>query len=174
MKPIEVFVKYCKIKHIMPEMKGIVGNKYIKWYTYNSFSCMYEYSNADFKTLVNNVVKDCGFKLVFHNVEKYFNRTCNKEEYLKAKRTWEYFVKNNIKVKNPIQKGDKVTVVLYDNRTEADYYFDDFYIGYETVILTSEIGAKVYMSPNNIRKVNDKEFRMDYYIKWKGKEYGID
>ena len=173
MEPIEVFLKYCKIRDIIPIMIKHVNYRYNKQFVYNFKKRCYEETYRDFKNVVNSETFYRGFNDLFYEIEYAFRGYPDNPKYHDAKRKWYSFVKNNIKIKNPINFGDKVTV-LCDNDTEKEFTFISFFDGFREMVVSDENGRNHYIKLSRLKKVNGNDYVIDFYVKWKGKEYGID
>ena len=172
MKPIEVFIKYAKIRGIMPFIKAREGGKVIRipdWYSW-------QMSYKDFKTFANEYTYHNGFYGLFSELEYYFfGNDCmyRNENYSKAIRLWNGFVARNILVKNPPKEGDKLTINTFGN-TEEEYTFLKFYDAFRSVQVKDDTGRMFYYNVDRIKKLNGEPFELEFYIKWKRKTYGID
>ena len=172
MKPIEVFIKYAKIRGIMPFIKYRERGKVIQVPDWYSWDMVFK----DFKTFANEYTYHNGFYGLFSELEYYFfGHDCPQinQDYNKASRLWNGFVSRNIFLKNEPKEGDKLTLLAYNNR-EEDYKFLKFYDGYRTLQVKSDSGRTFFYNIDRIKKLNGEPYKLDFYIKWKRKTYGID
>ena len=172
MKPIEVFIKYAKIRGIMPFIKARERGKVIQIPDWHSWVMVFK----DFKTFANEFTYHHGFNGLFSELEYYFfGYNCSQinQDYNKASRLWTGFVNRNIFLKNEPKEGDKLTLLAYNNR-EEDFKFLKFYDGYRSLQVKSDSGRIFHYSVDRIKKLNGEPYELDFYIKWKRKTYGID
>jgi hypothetical protein len=172
MKPIEVFIKYAKIRGIIPFIKARERGKVIQVPDWHSWDMVFK----DFKTFANEFTYHNGFYGLFSELEYYFfGHDCSQinQDYNKALRLWTGFVNRNIFLKNAPKEGDKLTLLAYNNR-EEDYKFLKFYDGYRSLQVKSDSGRTFYYNVDRIKKLNGEPYELDFYIKWKRKTYGID
>ena len=172
MKPIEVFIKYAKIRGIMPFIKARERGKVIQvpdWYSWVM-------GFKDLKTFVNEFTFHNGFYGLFSELEYYFfGYNCSQinQNYNKASRLWTGFVNRNIFLKNEPKEGDKLTLLTHANR-EEDFKFLKFYDGYRSLQVKSDRGRTFYYNVDRIKKLNGEPYELDFYIKWKRKTYGFN
>lgn len=171
MKPIEVFIKYAKIRGIMPFLKAKERNKVIATPDWHSWDIVYR----NFKTYTNEYVLHNGFYGLFSELEYYFfgHDSMYNQDYNKAIRLWPGFVSRNILIKNPPKEGDTITVTTFAN-DEHDYKFIQFWDAYRSIQVKDELGRRFFYNTDRIKKLNGEPYEMDFYIKWKRKTYGID
>jgi hypothetical protein len=171
MKPIEVFIKYAKIRGIMPFLKFKEHNKVIAIPDWHTWKVAYK----NFKTYTNEYVKYSGFYGLFSELEYYFfgHDAALNQDYSRAIRLWTGFVNKNIFIKNPPDVGDTIRIVIFANE-ERDYKFLRFLDGYRSVQVKDDNGRLFYYNVDKIRKVNGEPYELDFYIKWKRKTYGIN
>jgi hypothetical protein len=171
MKPVEVFIKYAKIRGIMPLLKAKEGNKVIQIPDWNSWEMVYK----NFKTFANEYVYHSGFYGLFSELEYYFfgHNCMYNQDYNKAMRLWTGFVTRNILVKNPPKEGDKITLLAYNNN-EENFTFIKFYDSYRSLQVKDDNGRAYHYKVDRIRKLNGEPYELEFCIKWKRKTYGID
>lgn len=175
MKPVEVFVKYCKLKGIMHHIKKIENNNYVINFVYSTdFSLKKQFltipdalsnsfENKGFFWMFCDFEYACWERIGWMNSYIYFN-----DKYYKASTCWRRFVRNNVILKNDIKKGDKVKFV----GRNSSYSFIKFAKGYRDVIVRNlENNRLCTFRVKEIEKINDEDFAADFYIKFKGKIY---
>ena len=171
MEPTEVFLKYCKIRGILPDIKCIENYKKL-----NTFLL---WDGRDkplsLRSFINGVAKVYGFSSLFYDIERNWRKYPNNENYLKAKKMWSGFVRKNIFLKNVPKIGDEVKIVdpsMRDvNIIKGEFlHFDPSY-QFVTIKLNN-CGTTATFRARNIESVNGEPYKLDFYIKWKGKEYG--
>ena len=177
MKPIEVFLKYCKIRGIVGEVKSMENFKQITKYRYDAGTRKYVEIRLMFKDTINLHVNEFGFRYLFNEIENlYCKNRCFSEKYLKAKRLWNDFCRNNVKISNPLNKGDKITV-RFSLEGEIQYEFVEYTNDHNAIIVLKDgKRQKIFLGTRDIICLeNGEEYEADFFIKWKGKEYyGIE
>ena len=86
---------------------------------------------------------------------------------------WLGFVKKNIFVKNTPKENDKIVILNYSHNYE-EYSFLKFYDEYRSLQVKSDSGRIFHYNVDRIKELNGEPYELDFYIKWKGKTYGID
>jgi hypothetical protein len=168
MKPIEVFIKYIKIRDLMMFLKNKERNKVISVLDLKTWKLV----NKDFKSFVNDYVCHNGFHGLFIELEYYFfgHDSAMNQGYEKASRLWSGFVKKNVFIKNSPKDGDSIEIMLGNMPTE--YKFCRFIDEYRTVEVKDILGRAFFFNVDKIQTVNGEPYEMNFYIKWKGKVYG--
>ena len=114
---------------------------------------------------------------LFYNVFNELTRwgTDANDDYRKCLRKWRYFVNNNVKYKT-IKPGDKIEYSFFANDMRIKKaVVKEVYPQSGTVLVYDEedrCNRIVYLGW--IKRVNGNDFKIDYYIKYKGKTYGLD
>lgn len=175
MKPVEVFVKYCKLKGIMRHIKKIENNSYVTSFKYSA-DYTFKKTNITISDSISDSFENKGFFWMFCDFECICwrrildtnNYLYSNDEYYKAARCWRRFVRNNVILKNDVKKGDKVKFV----GRNSSYAFIEFAKGYRDVIVRNlENNRLCTFRVKEIEKINDEDFAADFYIKFKGKIY---
>ena len=175
MKPIEVFVKYCKLKGIMSHIKNIENYGYSTEYKYTEYR-NYKKTFSSITDSLSRTFKNKGFFWMFCDLEclcwsritECNNYLYHNEDYVKASKSWRRFVRNNVKLKNEPKKGDIVKISHRDN----EFLFDGFSRGYKCIdVINQDFNYKATYDVNFIESINGEDFKMDFYIKFNGKTY---
>ena len=172
----ELFIKFCKMNKLMPFLmtkfykKQPIAYKRLNG-TYVEYKCNFDdYFSSKVKN--NYPILDL-YHEIFNELTKW--GTEGNDTYRKGLKKWRYFVKNNAKLKS-IKYGDKVTFSYFSNDTnDINATVKEIYPEHGTALIKYEddgIDRTIFISW--IKKLNGEDFKKDYYIKYKGKTYGLD
>ena len=165
----EVYIWYCR-------EKGVLGEAIKKFYdsklTIRDSNGYLRHVSLD--EHINPQFYYFGINYVVEYLFDYKNSTNDSEKYALAKKQWRYFVKHNVKLKEDYKEGDKVEYSYGSqiNPSVAKLISLDKLDGY--VYVESQNGYKHCIPYSCVKRINGKPFKMDFYIKRKGKTYGID
>lgn len=174
----ELFIKFCKMNKLMPFLMTKFYEKKPKIYKrqngkYSQYECNFdEYFHS-------KLISCCTFFNLYHLFHKIFDEltswgTETNDEYKKALRKWKYFVRSNVFCKN-IEIGDTIIYSFYNGGPKMEAVVKEVFKQYSTALVTNKeekYDKVVYL--DWIEEVNGNKFKKDYYIKYKGKTYGID
>lgn len=183
MTSIQLFKWFCKEQGIMGEMFSLYHAMQPKLTTYEDGE--YKARPLSFGEYVTNAINYSGFLDLFWNIESNYNakvRNCRWErkpireglitpKFLKAKKNWDYFVKNNVFVdENSLKRGD---TVRWNNHIVTIKEIDKRWCNITAELATEGRGSRnVWFKFSGLKdKDTNEPLNLNYYIKRKRRVY---
>lgn len=178
----EVFLWYCKDKKVF----GNVISLYEQLVNPRGWShklrrlvtiSFEEFLNRQFYTNGgNNFFQNLFSRNIYPNKYNQFYKYNELRNFKNACKKWDYFFKNNIKIKPIIKVNDEVVYVSFtmkhNGRSLTPVYCNSY--GFFVVDIIDENGRKKTIKVDIIKKINGSPFKLDFYIERRGKKYGFN
>ena len=184
MTDLQIFTWFCKEQNIMGDIFSLYHAMQPKLTTYEDGE--YKTRPLSFGEYITNAINYSGFLDLFWNIESNYGakvRNCRWErkpiredlitpKFLKAKRNWDYFVKNCLFIEeNSLKRGD---IVKWNNHTVSIKEIDTRWCNITASVVgaTGLFGRNVYFKFSGLKNNETNEpFKLNYYIKRKRREY---
>lgn len=172
----EIYIWYCKHMGVFGNvMNMFIEKKPKKWEigTANSIP-------VTFDEFFEDNLNIYGLRLIFKNMfaeiyAPYYRKFGTTEKYIKAKKKWNYFVSNNVKLDTQLNKDDVIVfkTLGHEHVGHVTVPYDGISSHIEVVYNVGGSTIKAAIKPSAIKSRNYKPLKFSYHIEKKGKKYGI-
>ena len=183
MTSIQLFKWFCKEQGIMGEMFSLYHAMQPKLTTYENGG--YNTRALSFDEYISNTINYSGFLDLFWNIEsnyrakvrsciwerKPINENLITDKFLRVKKNWDYFVKNNLFVdENSLKRGD---TVRWNNHIVTIKEIDKRWCNITAELATEGRGNRnVWFKFSGLRdRETNEPLKLNYYIKRKRRVY---